>query len=391
MSAKRFYCVLFALPLLIHATRLPANSECTQRWELRQQAESSADLQALGDIAYDLARDRIVFYGHSDFAAPSETWEFDGGQWVKRSNGGPIPVGGFGIAYDAARAATVLFGGTNLSGSTLFADTWIWDGAAWTLAMPALQPPGLAGHAMAYDALAAEVLVHGGRISSSQLSNETWGWDGLSWMLRASDGPAVMGARMVYDVDRSRMVLFGGSSSADGTQLSDAVWERPSQGAWQVAPAVEPRPAPRLFFSMAYDVRVHRTVLVGGQTQMGLTDEVWTWDGTQWAQLLPLGSPKPTPSPAMIYDPVRWVLFLHRTEMSWELREFRRGDLTCDCVVSISDIAAFVLAVTDPNAYATSFGSCNLQFADLNCDGQVSIGDAGAFVNCIVNDDCDCL
>lgn len=56
------------------------------------------------------------------------------------------------------------------------------------------------------------------------------------------------------------------------------------------------------------------------------------------------------------------------------------GDMNCDGIVSISDIGAFVLALTDPAGYASAFPGCNINNADLNHDDQVSVGDIGAFV-----------
>lgn len=365
-------------------------AQCTPTWELRVQPDTGDDLLALGDICYDTARDRIVLFGHSDFLAPGETWEFDGGAWMRRSNGGPLAIGGFGIAYDEARSQTVLFGGSNLTGSTLYADTWLWDGTAWTLAPAVSSPPPRTSHATAYDRDAAEIVVHGG-LSASGVSNQTWGWNGLDWTLRGADGPTVVYARMAYDRERMRLVLFGGSSDAAGTLLLNQLWERPSSGAWELVPTSDPQPAPRVYFAMTFDEHNEKTVVIGGDTPGGLTDEVWTWDGAVWQRVFPIGSPKPTPSPALIFDPRRWVLYLHRTDLGWELREFSRGDLNCDCVVNQSDIGAFVLALTAPEEYAMQLGSCNLQFADLNCDGLVTVADVGSFVNCVVNNDCDCL
>jgi hypothetical protein len=56
------------------------------------------------------------------------------------------------------------------------------------------------------------------------------------------------------------------------------------------------------------------------------------------------------------------------------------GDMNCDRVISVADIGPFVLAVTDPAAYAAQFPDCDRQFADVNRDGVVSVGDIAAFV-----------
>ena len=56
------------------------------------------------------------------------------------------------------------------------------------------------------------------------------------------------------------------------------------------------------------------------------------------------------------------------------------GDMNCDGVVSVGDIAGFVLALTNPAGYADAYPSCNIQNADINGDLVVTVGDIGGFV-----------
>ncbi len=59
------------------------------------------------------------------------------------------------------------------------------------------------------------------------------------------------------------------------------------------------------------------------------------------------------------------------------------GDMNCDGVVSVSDINAFVLALTDPAAYQAQFPDCDIQNGDMNGDGVVSVGDINGFVSAV--------
>ncbi|MGE3181528.1 MAG: hypothetical protein AB7N71_07855 [Phycisphaerae bacterium] len=61
------------------------------------------------------------------------------------------------------------------------------------------------------------------------------------------------------------------------------------------------------------------------------------------------------------------------------------GDVNCDGVVSVADIGAFVLALTDPVGYAAQFPDCDINNADVNDDGMVSVGDIGMFVALLTN------
>ena len=56
------------------------------------------------------------------------------------------------------------------------------------------------------------------------------------------------------------------------------------------------------------------------------------------------------------------------------------GDMNCDGIVSVGDIAGFVLALTDPAAYALQFPNCDIDNADINQDSVISVGDIAGFV-----------
>ena len=61
------------------------------------------------------------------------------------------------------------------------------------------------------------------------VQGDTWEWDGKSWISRQDMGPAPRyGARLTYDSNRQKMVLFGGAGAPDAQgkhpQLHDT-WE----------------------------------------------------------------------------------------------------------------------------------------------------------------------
>ncbi len=59
------------------------------------------------------------------------------------------------------------------------------------------------------------------------------------------------------------------------------------------------------------------------------------------------------------------------------------GDLNCDGVVSVGDINPFVLALTDPAAYAAQFPECDILAGDCSGDDQVTVGDINCFVDLV--------
>jgi endonuclease/exonuclease/phosphatase family metal-dependent hydrolase len=56
------------------------------------------------------------------------------------------------------------------------------------------------------------------------------------------------------------------------------------------------------------------------------------------------------------------------------------GDLNCDGVVDFGDIGPFVLALSDPDAYAALYPDCPLENRDINGDGLFNFGDINPFV-----------
>src|SRR5436309_2452896 len=79
-------------------------------------------------------------------------------------------------AFDRMRSKTVLFGGST-GGSTYPADTWEWNGSAWSQVASA-GPSGRFLHAMAYDD--SKTVLFGGFDGVSTLG-DTWTWNGAAW------------------------------------------------------------------------------------------------------------------------------------------------------------------------------------------------------------------
>jgi hypothetical protein len=59
---------------------------------------------------------------------------------------------------------------------------------------------------------------------------------------------------------------------------------------------------------------------------------------------------------------------------------FAPGDLNCDGLINAFDIDPFVLALTDPAAYAAQYPDCDYMLADINGDGLVNAFDIDPFV-----------
>ncbi len=98
--------------------------------------------------------------------------------WTQRASTGPLARAGHAMAYDSGRGRVVLFGGSPNGSTSLFADTWEWDGTNWNQRNPATPPSARNAHDMAYDSARGRVVLFGGSdYGAAGISNpraDTW-------------------------------------------------------------------------------------------------------------------------------------------------------------------------------------------------------------------------
>lgn len=306
---SRSFGLLF--PFAIHAASLVPAQEIT--WALRAPANvPQARIQHA--MAYDSQRQRVVLYGGYGGAGLSDTWEWDGSNWLQRSLlSGPQIRRWSGLAYDRSRSRMVLFGGQSVNG-THPTDTWEWNGSAWTSVATTHAPLPRLGHAMYYDGQRQRIVLFGGRDRSplsTTILDDLWEFDGVDWTQRnVGNGPAGRVEHwMVYDPTRSRAVLFGGRLT--NTTYADDVWEFDGNTWQQFTPALMPPTGQGAMQFAAYDASRQAVVAFGGfQPNFGYLGGTWSWDGTAWTQLLATGSPSPRAYGALAYDEARQSLVL---------------------------------------------------------------------------------
>ena len=207
---------------------------------------------------------------------------------------GPTPRYDASMVYDAATNNVVLFGGFNTGE---LADTWTWNGTAWTKLSPATTPPALRGASMVFDATTNNVVLFGGLGTGGPVA-DTWTWDGTNWTKLTVTGPAARsGASMVYDATTHNVVLFGGEG-ATGPLADTWVWNGTT---WTSPTLTSPAPSARYDSSAAYDATTSNVVLFGGQNASNAINDTWTWDGTNWTRQS-VASPGARFGAAMAYD-----------------------------------------------------------------------------------------
>jgi hypothetical protein len=237
-------------------------------------------------MAFDSVRNRTVLFGGGSaaFTNYSDTWEFDGVNWVQRTpSSSPPALVGSAMAFDANRKVSVMFGGSTATGDS--PDTWEWDGTGWTLRAFTTAPSARLWTALAYDSTRGRTVLFGGDGPGSTDLGDTWEYDGSTWTrITPANSPSPRwGAAIAYDPGLGRVVLFGGRSS--GQRLADT-WEWDGTNWTQFTPSSAP--FPRFWHSMAFDPQVGHTVVFGGDHiepfGLGPTNDTWEWDGSQWTQ-----------------------------------------------------------------------------------------------------------
>lgn len=212
------------------------------------------------------------------------------------------------MAYDPVRGVSLLFGGYQGS-LTALADTWEWNGTAWTQRTVVNGPVGRWGHGLVQDTRRGRAVMFGGFVASTgQFSNETWEWDGSAWsQIQVPNAPPPRGyCGMAYDSVLGRTVLFGGYNGAN--YLGDT-WIFDGAAWTQASPVASP--SARQGAAMAFDSVRAQAVLFGGVTAAGVLGDTWTFDGTNWAQRSSSSSPSARQSGSMCFDALAGRTLLH--------------------------------------------------------------------------------
>ena len=181
---------------------------------------------------YEPGRDRMVIsHGFTNAGRFDDTWAFDLGAntWrdLSPSAARPLKRCLHHASYDAERGQMYLYGGCSSGfGPCPQGDLWSFDLATnkWTERTPQPSPAPREHYGMAFDAARAKLVVFGG--NGNGLFNDTWEFDPRSntWQQAAITGnlPSPRSRQeAVYAEDRGTMYFFGGST---GTGLSNELW-----------------------------------------------------------------------------------------------------------------------------------------------------------------------
>lgn len=242
-------------------------------------------VRTMGAMAGDTARGVVVLFGGRGAGPLADTWEWNGTAWTCRSPADhPSPRLHHVMAYDQNRKRVVLFGGS--AGGEL-QDTWEWDGTNWLEASPGAgaAPGPRAEAAMVYWPSLGRTVLFGGR-RKGQFLDDTWTWDGHRWEQLQVAGPPPRCAAMLGDAGGGKLLLFGGMGDVPGQlmgMLADS-WEFDGS-AWSRL-ASSGGPVARSSSAMLRDEAASRLVLAGGSDGDGnALGDTWEWNTGTWRQV----------------------------------------------------------------------------------------------------------
>ncbi|MFN0252224.1 MAG: hypothetical protein ACKV2T_35435 [Kofleriaceae bacterium] len=241
-------------------------------------------------LAFDSVRGCSVLVSQS---STTTTWELCGDRWTARA----ITTPRGSIVYDSARRRVVLY-----ESST--GDTWEYDGVSWMRRMPLASPPRRTDPRLAYDVARARTVMFGGRIDADFV-NETWTYNGTTWTQEApASSPPNSPWELTYDVKRDRVVAFGGREFG-----GDRTWEYDGTTWTRIFPTISP--PRRMTPGMTYDPLHERVVLFGGQGDASSLADTWIYDGVTWTRFQGVVAPPRSSQPALTYDTARGHIVLH--------------------------------------------------------------------------------
>jgi hypothetical protein len=259
-------------------------------WQEHVGSDVSPRVELASTAVYDANHARTLLFSRETFLEGLTIWQWDGMRWTAFESSVFTTSGVEAVAFDAARDRMVVVGGGEWSepdadGTSTFVpanDTWEWDGGQWLKQHPEHSPEG-GLVAMVYDPTRQRM------VAFERERPRTWEWNGADWFL----GPELplseeVSKQAVYDAKRRCLVVLvttyeGGPARV--FEYRDARWiERTTPQ------------SPTLYGSalIGYDSRIERVVVYGRNTSATGSASTWqtyTWDGAQWTELASAARP----------------------------------------------------------------------------------------------------
>jgi hypothetical protein len=223
----------------------------------------------------------VLFGGRTRGTVFDETWEWDGERWTEFEVSGP-PARSHGVAaFDRSSNQVIVYGGVGTDDAEL-RDTWGWDGRAWTrldeVGIPDRAPNGMAWDGASDRLLVLAVDLRNGTADGAYPS-DLWAWAASGWQAIEGAGPAFSPLQSFVE-GRSHPFLLDGGAINDRVTLwrwTGSDWLTLTTGG----------PAPRNGQAAAFDLDRERLVVFGGSNGTREFGDTWEFDGSAWRLAAP--------------------------------------------------------------------------------------------------------
>jgi N-acetylneuraminic acid mutarotase len=196
-----------------------------------------------------------------------------------------------------------MFGGKH--GTTDLNDTWSYSTGQWTKLEPATAPPVRTFAGAAYDMDRNRVVLYGGSQVSADSTTavnlyDTWEFDGTDWHQVGENGPQFIKPILAYDEARHQMLMI---AEAIGTLAPHMFVFDSSNGSWTELTGLT-LPACVNDGVMRYQPST-QTVIFHGGVCSSADSGTYEWDGSTWTKLDPETKAPFTGGSAAAYDALR--------------------------------------------------------------------------------------
>jgi N-acetylneuraminic acid mutarotase len=239
--------------------------------------------RAYHSMVWDTVGQRVIMFGGYDGAYKNDLWWYNP---VSNTWEGPIATGGDGppsvrayhsMVWDTVGQRMIMFGGSDGVG-VYKNDLWWYDPAlnTWTEKTPANSPPARSAHSMVWDN--TRVIMFGG--AGNGYKNDLWWYEPVSntWTEKTPVSfPSIrQNHSMVWDTIRNKVIMFGGSGTAQ-TYKNDLWWYDPVSNIW-IQQYTNVIPSVRDKHSMVWDPIGQRMIMFGGSSNNPTyMNDLWWW------------------------------------------------------------------------------------------------------------------
>jgi hypothetical protein len=166
----------------------PSENRVNETWswngeEWKRLSQEGPESRGHFGFVYDPNHAQALLYGGYASTVTDEFWVWKDDAWQEVNFAGPGNLSHFGMTYDTTANALYLFGGATSTStfSSLTDKTWVLREGSWREVGPDASPSERGAPAMGYDPTRQRVVLYGGFDSSRNDLADTWEWDGEAW------------------------------------------------------------------------------------------------------------------------------------------------------------------------------------------------------------------